>query len=530
MSLDMPPPKQGRHGLPPLTRGGTIGLPKRGGSPFFWMGEGTLQVPMSMHADNRARLCEALRARPEIDAGAVVFLQGGRELPVYDSDTNFGYRQESNFQYLFGVKEADCLAALRVRDARAVLFVPRLAMEYAKWMGPIKPPAWFHRAYGVDEVCHCDDKEVQEALERLEASELLVFKGVNRDSGLQLPVPEILNGLEKPCISDSGSKAMWDEMNECRLIKSSDELRIMQYVNDVSSEAHLETMRATRAGQREYLAEATFRYQAMLRGCFRTGYDCICPAGRRNAILHYGHAGEPNSESVLSGDLRLLDMGAEYHCYSADVTCTFPASGRFSEAQKVVYGAVWAAVLAVERQVKPGVCYKEMHRLAQSTLLHEMTLAGLFRGAVEDMMAAGVASYFMPHGLGHCLGLDVHDVGGYEPGVFRQDDPTIKENLRLGRKLKEGMVITVEPGFYFVDYLVEEALSTVPQFINEDRLRELWAEVGGVRIEDDVVIMAKGCRVLTCVPRSPEEIEAVMAGQPWTVGASSCREYIAGAL
>lgn len=303
----------------------------------------------------------------------------------------------------------------------------------------------------------------------------------------------------------------------------------MQWVNDVSSQAHVETMRAVKSGQREHLSEATFKFQAALRGCFRVGYNCICGSGRRNAILHYGHPAEPNSELVAPESLRLHDMGAEYHGYSADVTCTFPVSGRFTEHQRVVYEAVWEAVLAVERRIRPGVSYKAMHRLAQRTLLERMSAAGLFKGSVDDMMKVGLMFHFMPHGLGHQLGLDVHDVGGYAPGEFRKDDASVKENLRLGRELKEGMVITVEPGFYFIDYLIEEALadSSKACFINEELLHELWREVGGIRIEDDVVITSQGCRVLTLVPRTVEEIEAVMAGGQWQVSQACCRSYVA---
>jgi len=350
----------------------------------------------------------------------------------------------------------------------------------------------------------------------------------NRDSGLKLPEP-VFEGSDSCTVNQSGSKALWDEMNECRLIKSEDEVQVLQYVNDVSSRAHIEVMKGVRAGQREHLAEATFRYQSAMRGCFRTGYDCICGSGRRNAILHYGHPAEPNSEQVVEGAMRLHDMGAEYHGYCADVTCSFPVSGRFDSAQRAVYSAVWAATLAVERRIKPGVSYKDMHRLAQRTMLEKMREAGLFVGDVDAMMAAGLMSFFMPHGLGHNLGLDVHDVGGYAPGVFRKDDPAIKENLRLGRELKEGMVITVEPGFYFIEYLIEKLMedAKLSAFVNKDRLAELWGPVGGIRIEDDVVITADGCRVLTCVPREIPEVEAVMAGQEWMVSASCCRKYTA---
>jgi len=501
--------ENGAAGIGPMVTGGTVSW-DRDGMPFFSMGAGTLRVPMAMHAAHRQKLCQVLRERTEIGRDAVIFLQGGKEASVYDTDTNWDFKQESNFQYLFGVKEPDCFAALRVRDAHAVLFIPRMDKIYQAWCGPIKPPAWFQKAYSIDEVAHTD--EIQQTLIELGAKELLFVRGSpNRDSGLQLEEPTF-DGKDTFQLNSKGSSALWDELNEIRSVKDEEELKLLQWTNDVSSEAHIETMRAVKGGQREHLAEATFKYKAALHGCFRVGYSCICGSGRRNAILHYGHAAEPNSELVEPGSLRLLDMGAEYHGYTADVTCSWPVSGRFSGPQRVVYEAVWETVLVVERALKPGVSYKEMHRLAQRTLLERMSAAGLFVGQVEEMMAEGLLFHFMPHGLGHQLGLDVHDVGGYPPGVVRKDDPSIKENLRLGRELKENMVITVEPGFYFIDYLIEEALADPKKgcFINQEKLQQFWAEVGGVRIEDNVVITSNGCRVLTCVPRTVEEIEAVM--------------------
>jgi len=205
--------------------------------------------------------------------------------------------------------------------------------------------------------------------------------------------------------------------------------------------------------------------------------------------------------------------------------------GRFSKEQKFVYEAVWEATLAVERTLRPGVDYRNMHLLAERTLLEKMVGAGLFTGSVDDMMEVHMMSTFMPHGLGHSLGLDVHDVGGYLPGEARGDDPRIEQNLRLGRPLREGMVLTVEPGFYFVDYLIQQALADPRKaaFINTDGLDALRS-VGGVRIEDDVLVTHDGCRVLTRVPRTVAEVESVMSGEPWLAAEQPFREYVAGEL
>jgi len=319
---------------------------------------------------------------------------------------------------------------------------------------------------------------------------------------------------------------LWDTLNECRVIKDEEEIKVLQYTNDVSSDAHVAVMRGVKPNSPEYISEATFRHYSFLRGCSRVGYTCIAPSGKRCAVLHYGHAAFPNQEEVLPGEMKLHDMGAEYSCYTADITCSFPVDGKFTAPQREVYEAVWATVLTVEQRMKPGVPYWEMHQLAEKTLLTQMVAAGLFVGKVEDMQAAQLMTHFMPHGLGHCLGLDVHDVGGYAPGEGRKTYPHIKQNLRCGRKLMENMVITVEPGFYFIDYLIRNALadSDLSKFINQDKLAEM-RPVGGVRIEDNVVITAQGCRILTRVPRTVQEIEAVMAGGKWEARDQPIREY-----
>jgi len=516
--------------MPRAPSNGTIRWDKTG-EAYFCGGEGAPAVPMKMHREHRDRLCERLRKRQDLTdtPDAVIVLEGGNERSMYDTDVDWDlFRQESNFQYLFGVKEPGCLGFIRISDARTILLVPRFDKSYEAWMGPIKPPAWFQRAYAVNEVHFVD--ESKEVLQSLSPKTTYIIDGENRDSGLCLPPPQF-DGKDAFEVSSNGSKALWEELGECRVVKSRDELKIMQYVNDVSSLAHISVMRGIRSGQREMFSEATFRYQSALRACNRVGYSCICPVGSRNAILHYGHPAEPNAELVEAGALTLHDMGCEYHCYTADVTVTFPVNGTFTAPQRTVYEAVWAAVLAVEQTIRPGVSYKGMHRLAQRTLVTHMIDAGLFCGEVGEIMEADVIGNFMPHGLGHSLGLDVHDVGGYAPGTFRKDDPSITQNLRCGRELIEGMVITVEPGFYFADYLMEELLTTPEKvrFVNTAKLEEL-RPVGGVRIEDDVVITATGCRVLTCVPRAVADIEAVMAGHEWVVSTANGREYLGSAM
>ncbi len=287
-------------------------------------------------------------------------------------------------------------------------------------------------------------------------------------------------------------------------------------MNGISSAAHVEVMRKCRPGIMEYQLEALFLHEVYARGgCRFSAYTCICGCGPHSSVLHYGHQGAPNDGLLHDGDMFLNDSGAEYHGYASDITCSYPVNGRFTADQRMVYEAVLAANRAVQAAMRPGVPWPDMHRLAERTIAERLEEAGLLRGSVDELMANHVPALFMPHGLGHFMGLDVHDVGGYPEGVSRIDEPGIR-SLRTGRKLEAGMVITVEPGVYFIDALLEPALADprTSRFLVPDVVAR-FRRFGGVRIEDDVVVTPRGSENLTHVPRDVSEIEAVMAGAAW---------------
>lgn len=494
---------------------------------FFGRGGDSLVIDLSMHKQHRNLLINSI-IKSSIDGDAVI-LAGGGELPVYNTDTVWEFKQESNFQYLFGAKEPGLFGVVTLNPARSYLFIPRLPKEYAQWMGPIKSKEWFRLTYLVDDVFFVD--EMESVLKNdLHVQKLMWYDFVNLDSGLALPRPVFDQSDSFEFVEGPGFAYL---LNEQRLVKSDPEISILQYTNDVSSRAHIETMKAIYQQQprgvvgMEHFAETHFRYKSGLGGCARTGYHCIACSGINNSILHYGHAAEPNNHIVATDSLRLLDMGAEYHCYTADVTVTFPTSGKFTDEQRVIYDAVWKAVLAVESAIRPGIDYRDMHRMALRVLMEQLKqTTNIFSCDVKDLIEKNVAIFFCPHGLGHNLGLDVHDVGGCMPGEAKDKiDLTIK-GLRLARQLKRGMVITVEPGIYFIDYLLEELRSDPARgpLINWPEI-ERFRSVGGIRIEDNVVITDDGCRVLTDVPRTTADIEAVMSGRmEWEVG-KQYREY-----
>lgn len=289
-----------------------------------------------------------------------------------------------------------------------------------------------------------------------------------------------------------------------RVLKTKLELDVLRYVAEASSEAHRKVMRFAKPGKYEYQCEAQFYSHCYdLKGCRHVSYTCICGSGTNGAILHYGHAGAPNDKSIKDGDMCLFDMGANYFGYAADITCSFPANGKFTANQKLIYGAVLKACKAVHNAAKPGVSWVDMHRLSSRVILEELKAGGILKGEVDDMMKVYLGYYFQPHGLGHLLGLDVHDVGGYLPGQPERPSELGPNRLRFARILQEGMFVTIEPGCYFIDMLLDKILADpeLSKFVIPNVL-ERFRKFGGVRIEDDVYIGANGVEDFTKVPRT----------------------------
>lgn len=476
----------------------------------FWMGNNTLKVPYSLHAENRQRLVARFTRGGDIPKQSFILLEGGKSETLYDSDSDRLFRQESFFQWTFGVNEPDFYGAIEVDTGASILFIPRLPASYAVWLGDIQPPAFFKDKYEVDEVKFVDELPI--FFDGKKPSTIYTLSGLNTDSGNTAKDAQFA-GIEKFTVN---KERLFPDIVECRVIKTQKEIEVLRYVAQVSSEAHKQVMRHIKPGMKEYQLESVFLHHAYYEGgCRNPSYTCICASGPNGSVLHYGHAAAPNDRTVKDGDLCLFDMGAEYHCYCSDVTCSFPANGVFTEDQKIVYNAVLDAQESVQKAMRPGTSWPDMHRLAERRILEGLLKGGLLQnGTVDEMVAVNLGSVFMPHGLGHLLGLNTHDVGGYPlGGVPRSTEPGINK-LRTARALEEGMCITVEPGLYFIDVLLDGALSNPSQakFINADAIKR-FRGFGGVRLENDVIVTKDGCEVLSIVPRTVEEIEAWMKKQ-----------------
>ncbi|XP_061525466.1 xaa-Pro dipeptidase [Phycodurus eques] len=474
--------------------------------PVYWLGNETLRVSAELFAENRRRLCGGLRAKDGMETCSVAVLQGGEQQQRHCTDTDLLFRQESFFHWAFGVTEADCYGTIEVDTGKSILFVPKLPKIYATWMGEIYSKDHFRKKYAVDEVHYTCD--IAEVLGNLKPAVLLTLRGQNTDSG-SVSREASFEGIS---LFQVNNTLLHPVIVECRLIKTDMELEVLRYTNKVSSEAHKMIMKSVKPGQKEYEMESLFQHFCYTQGGMRhTSYTCICGSGNNSSVLHYGHAGAPNDKTIMDGDMCLFDMGGEYYCYSSDITCSFPANGKFTTDQRAIYEAVLKASRTVMAAIRPGVKWTDMHRLADQIHLEELVKVGILKGSVEDMMKVHLGAVFMPHGLGHLLGIDVHDVGGYPEGVERVNEPGLK-SLRMGRLVRERMVLTVEPGIYFINHLLDQALDdpTKSCFINNQVLSR-FRGFGGVRIEDDIAVTADGIELLTCVPRNVDEIEAFMS-------------------
>jgi Xaa-Pro dipeptidase len=460
---------------------------------------------------------------------------------MYDSDTELLFRQDSWFNYVFGVTESDCYGALDIATGRSTIFIPRLPSEYQVIMGSIHPPERFEQLYGVDAVSYTDC--LFSWLEEHHSDACLyLLEGQNTDSKT---IPTSINFKEEndyrpekkhqkiyaSLVEIYGSERvnMKDFFHVCctaRVTKSEYEKQLMWYTAHVASRAHVAVMRSIAPHQMEYELEAKFLYEIYKHGgCRRAAYICICGTGTNSAVLHYGHAGAPNDRQLLPGDMALLDMGGEYHGYVSDITCSYPVDGKFTEKQKAVYQGVLNAQIKVLTMFKVGVSYRDCHLAAEREILKQLIRIGIVVGGsvdddqfLDELARVRLGATFFPHGLGHMIGCDTHDVAGYAEGTIpRSPEPGLVK-LRTARYLEAGMILTVEPGCYFIPYLVDLALASdvLSKYLDRDVLNE-YRNFGGIRLEDVVSVSPEGSPPdnLTTCPRLVEEVESVMSGGPW---------------
>ena len=402
---------------------------------------------------------------------------------VRSHDTHYPYRQDSDFWYLCGFPEPEAVLVLIPgrRHGEAILFCRERDPEREGWDGPRAGQPGAVEQYGMDDAYPIDD--LDEILPGLLEGRSRVYYHFGRDADFDLKLigwvrhvrAHVKQGAQPP----HEFLELGHLLHDLRLFKSRDEIKLMQRAADISVQAHRAAMRCARAGIHEY------ELQAEVERVFRASdacpaYNSIVGAGANACVLHY----RANTARAGDGELVLIDAGAEYRGYAADITRTFPVNGRFGKAQRALHDLVAQAQAAALEQARPGVPYEAGHDAAVRTLTEGLLRLGLLKGRLEKNLADGSYRRYYRHKTGHWLGLDVHDVGDYR----------IDGQSRL---LEPGMAFTIEPGLY------------IPA--DDTGVAAQWRGIG-IRIEDDVLITADGHRVLTgALARSADEIEAEMA-------------------
>ncbi|MDQ3229471.1 MAG: aminopeptidase P N-terminal domain-containing protein [Pseudomonadota bacterium] len=413
---------------------------------------------------------------------AILVLPAAQER-IRSRDTHYPYRQDSDLLYLTGFAEPEAVLVLVPgrTHGESLLFCRERDPDREGWDGPRAGPEGAVETFAMDDAYPIAD--LDEILPGLLEGRRRVYYHFGRDTDFDLKLIGWLNRVRAQARQGAQPPHEFLELghllDELRLFKDKDELKLMQRAADISVLAHQTAMHAARPGVREY------ELQAEIEKVFRShdacpAYSSIVGAGANACVLHY----IANAAQAKDGDLVLIDAGAEYRGYAADITRTFPVNGRFNKEQRALHDLVGAAQTAALSQAKPGVAYEAGHNAAVETLTEGLLQLGLLKGRLEKNIAEGGYKRFYRHKTGHWLGLDVHDVGEYR----------IDGESRL---LEPGMVFTIEPGLY-----------VSPE---DTSVHAKWRGIG-IRTEDDVLVTRDGHKVLTDnLARSADEIEAWMA-------------------
>ncbi|MFZ1866768.1 MAG: Xaa-Pro aminopeptidase [Polyangiales bacterium] len=431
---------------------------------------------MPEFAERRRKLLEA------IGDGAAVF--PAAPLALRNHDVEHPYRQDSDLYYLTGFSEPESLLVLtnQHEEHEMVLFVRPRKPEREIWDGPRAGVEGAVKDFGADDAFPIEElgSKLPDYIGNVERLHYRLAQNEDADA----KVFDCLNLLRRGARRGvSAPQAIIDpsmHLHEMRLRKSEAELKIMREAAAITTEAHLRAMQMARPGMHEYEIDAELLHVFRKHGSERPAYESIVGSGPNATILHY----RAGNRILRAGELVLIDAGCEYDYYASDVTRTIPVSGKFSPEQRAVYEVVLQAQNASIDLVEPGVTLQDIHDCAVRTLTEGLVGIGLLEGDVDTLIEEKKHEPFYMHRTSHWLGMDVHDVGQY----YVQGKQ---------RPLEPGFVLTVEPGLYIAS--------------DAQDVDARWRGIG-VRIEDDVVVQATGCDVLTAgIPKEIDEVEAACA-------------------
>jgi len=438
----------------------------------------------------------------------IILLLGNNEAPMNYPDNTYHFRQDSNFLYFFGLNDPALAAVIDIETGEEILFGNDVDIDDIIWMGPqptIKEKAVKCGVYNTKTF-----SELESYIKSKTHSEKIHFLPPYRsDNAIFI---ETLLGIKPQEQKQSASLELIKSIIDLRSIKEDVEIAAIEEAMDVAYMMHTTAMKLAKAGVYEREIAGTMEGIALAHGCVVSFPIILTKNGQ---TLHNHHHGN----LLKNGDLLLIDAGAEAPSnYCTDHTRTIPVGGKFSQKQKEIYEIVLKANKESIKMIKPGITYQSVHLFSAQIIADGLKALGLMTGDTKEAVKQGAHAMFYPHGLGHMMGIDVHDMEDLGQNYVGYDDKVKKIDqfgtayLRLGRELQPGFVLTVEPGIYFIPALFEQwrKENKFTQFINYDKVAE-YMDFGGIRIEDDVLVTENGYKVFgQPIPKEVDDIEAFM--------------------
>lgn len=459
--------------------------------------------------DKQVYINRRLSLRKKIRSG-LILIPGNNESPMNYPSNTYRFRQDSNFLYFFGLDIPNLVGVIDIEDGKDCLYGDDFELDDVIWMGP--QPSINELGQKVGVPCTHPMKELASTLQRaIRNGRKIHFLPQYRAENIIML--ERLMGIHPSLIKKYASTELIKSVVSLRSIKEAEEIAELDKAADVGYLMHTTAMRMAKPGVGEQEIVGAIEGVAIGKG-YMTSFPIIL--SQNGETLH----NHDHSQILQSGRMLITDAGAEINShYASDFTRAYPVDGTFTQKQKDVYSIVLQALNKAIELSKPGVTYQSIHLEAARVVAAGLIDLGLMKGDVNDAVINGAHAMFFPHGLGHMMGLDVHDMEDLGENFVGYDDEISRIDqfgtafLRLGRRLQTGFVLTVEPGIYFIPALIEKWKSEKinSSFINYDKALE-YVGFGGIRLEDDILITNKGCRLLGSkrIPVTIEEVESIV--------------------
>lgn len=446
--------------------------------------------------------------RKDVGSG-IILIQGNNEASCNYPDNTYWFRQDSTFLYFFGLQREGLIGILDCDSGKDYIFANDYDIDDVIWTGPLPSVSDLAASVGVaNSGSLADLKRFLDA--RPFGTCCHYLPPYRADNQRQL---SLLLGYKFDDVMRYASMPLILACVKQRSIKSAEEIEEIERAIATAYNMHVGAMRMAMPGRYEYELAGFMQGEAW-KGNGPVSFPVIMTI-HGETLHNHNH-----NHKLELGRMLVMDAGCETAMnYCSDITRSVPVGGRFDDRQRAIYDIVLAANMEAIRVTRPGITYQEVHTAASRILAQGYKDLGILRGSLDDIVANGAHSLLMPHGLGHMMGLDVHDMENYgqiNVGYDAETRPSEQfglGSLRCGRRLQPGFVITDEPGCYFIPALIDQwrQQGTNKDFINFDEL-EKWKDFGGIRIEDDILVTDTGCRVLgKPIPKTVAEVEAVMA-------------------